>query len=195
MLSLLIAHCGGGTVGACGQDSKPGGRLDPVTMRHPDRVVPAGSRGLSCDWISAGPYSRSLLAATAHPAHAPLAACRSRCPRPAGRARAHRRAAGGAGFIDRRRPAGEDIALGLQGQHLLCGGIPGEKLAVYLGLTHPASDELCILRAEIEDDQGIAHWSIMALHSPGCKGKGNKHRFFHQRVFSLMSHCESLEEG
>ncbi len=44
-----------------------------------------------------------------------------------------------------------------------------EDLAKNLGFTQPAGNELGVLGTKIEDDQGITHWPIMALHPLTCK--------------------------
>ncbi len=58
-------------------------------------------------------------------------------------------------LVDRVRPTGEDNAARLEGQRLLGGGVERQHLAIDRRLADAAGDQLAVLRAEIEDDDGI----------------------------------------
>src|SRR5947209_15687849 len=55
------------------------------------------------------------------------------------------------------RPAGEDDRLRRAGADPLPWHRPIDQLAVDAGLTHPASDQLAILRAEVEDEHELLY--------------------------------------
>ena len=64
---------------------------------------------------------------------------------------------GRAFVVDGGGAAGEDDASGREFTDELIGYVVGVKLAIDVGFPHPASDQLGILRAEIEDEDSLMH--------------------------------------
>jgi hypothetical protein len=67
-------------------------------------------------------------------------------------ARQQRRAVG----IDAGRSAGQDEALGLEGANALFWRVMRDELAVDVVLADAARDQLTVLRAEVDDGDGVA---------------------------------------
>ena len=65
--------------------------------------------------------------------------------------RGGRRAVG----VDRRGAAGQDDRLRPLGQHLRHRHGGGDDLGVHVALAHPAGDQLRVLRAEVDDEDGV----------------------------------------
>jgi len=61
----------------------------------------------------------------------------------------------GAGFVDARRPAREDDALGVEFADPVGRDVVPHDLAIHILLPHPAGDELGILRPEIEHEHAL----------------------------------------
>ena len=74
--------------------------------------------------------------------------------------------AGGALHVHRLGPAAEDDPLGLASQHLGDRHVAGHDLGVDVRLADPPGDELCVLGAEVDDEDGVerlrrgAQWPI-----------------------------------
>jgi hypothetical protein len=63
----------------------------------------------------------------------------------------------GAFSVNGHGSAGEDEAFRSDGEHLFGWRVPGEELAVDMGLAHTAGNELGVLGTEVEDGDGVMH--------------------------------------
>ena len=61
----------------------------------------------------------------------------------------------GAFFVDAGRAAGEDERARAQPFNLLSRSVVREQLAIHVALAHAAGDKHAVLRAEVEDDDGL----------------------------------------
>ena len=139
-----------------------GQRLDPVAMAHPDLVLlarlpqPVEQRRLADD-LDEGAAELALVGRRDPAAqllgHRLLAVADGE-DRHAGVEEMLRRARAVVPH-HRRRPAGEDDALGLQPLERLVGAVERRDLAIDAGLAHPPGDELGHLAAEIDDQDGF----------------------------------------
>jgi hypothetical protein len=69
--------------------------------------------------------------------------------------------------VDAGRAAGEDDRRGLAGDDLLGRDVGGDDLGVDAGLADPPRDELGVLRAEVDDEDGGNSISRPASPRPG----------------------------
>ena len=107
---------------------------------------------------------------------APSPGSRSRCRTWARRCRTARRRPGGALGVHRRRAAGEDHRDRVLGEHLGHRHRVRHDLAVDLRLADAAGDELGVLRAEVDDEDGAVRWGghrVSGLPS-GPSGDGER---------------------
>ena len=160
---------------------KPGGgRRAGVPVRHPHPLAgrasrPAASprRGAEGVWGEVPPriggvwggssprqHSRAVLGGAgpldraAEPGHHQLEAVADAQDRHAGVEEPGRRGRRAVG-VDRRGAAGQDDRLGPLGQHLRDRHRRRDDLGVDVALAHPAGDQLRVLRAEVDDENGV----------------------------------------
>jgi len=60
-----------------------------------------------------------------------------------------------AGLVYRRRPAGQDVSAWADGLNGLRRRVVGKQFAIDIGLAHAASDQLRVLRAEVQDGDRV----------------------------------------
>jgi hypothetical protein len=79
--------------------------------------------------------------------------------------------AGGVLDVDRLGAAGQDQGGGAAGLELGGGDRVGDDLAVDVGLTDPAGDELCVLSAEVDDQDRVSALgdSVARVAGPGLR--------------------------
>ena len=138
------------------------GRGGGIAVGHPHVLVPGrpGQEGAVVGLERRGAVLRGagLLDRAAEAGHHQLEAvadAEDRHPGVEQAVRGGRRAVG----VDRRGAAGQDDRLRLLGQHLRHRHRGGDDLGVDVALAYPAGDQLRVLRAEIDDEDGVkATW-------------------------------------
>ena len=75
---------------------------------------------------------------------------------------------GGAGVVNAGRTAGEDNALGVDVPDRLPSAGSGKDLGIYFEISDAASDQVAVLRAEVDNDYALVDrlWFILRFGSP-----------------------------
>ena len=154
---LHRGHRGG--LGPRGHGEAGRGRGGGVAVGHPDalRLRRAGQQGAVLGGLEGGGAVLGGAGALDGAAEAVDHQLEAVAEAEDGDARVEQAFRGGRGAVgvDRRGAAGQDDRLGVLGQHLGGGHGGGDDLGVDVALPHPAGDQLRVLRAEVDDEDGV----------------------------------------